>query len=248
MDLHEHTDLLRAARDEVGWYFAAADAAMGLHAQCIGDSSSSGIWDDAKIARAHAARRSIGHRADVARNEKVRSTLAKLSPLHRTDLELAYRPFGWGRIDGRTVKEKDRANWAVYCRFSVKGRQLLPLALSTDEMFGAYERTRRKQRRHVPGTFADLLAFVCEEVDALRNEDVRPGKAFPSGHKLQPALWAAERRETEAIVHYDELRRARIDDERRPNREYLERLRYEAELRDSALFEAKLRAPSKRVA
>ena len=189
-----------------------------------------------------------GHRADVSRCGRVRSTLDLLDRTHRTDLELVYAPFGWGRLDGATEKQKDRTNWDVYCRFAVQTRQLLPLALVTPELATAFLRVHPERGRAAHDadedavhpfagpSFGELLGFVRDEVEKLKNQDIRPGKAFPSGHKLVPALHAAERRELAAIAAYDELRKDRIRSDRRPNVALLEKCRADKERRDWDVF------------
>lgn len=225
----------RVARDEVGWFFASSGAAMGLHGQSIGETSGGGVWDAARSHRAHMTRWSPGHRAAVARCERVGATFALLDRSHRKDLELVYMPFGWGRLDGATVKDKDRANWDVYCRFAVKTMQLLALALVTPEMEAAFVRVHPDTEP----SFGGLLGFVLAEVIKLKNENIRPGKAFPTGHRLAPALHAAERRELAAITAYDERRIVRARSDRRPNVALLEKHRAEQEKREWDRFEAR---------
>jgi hypothetical protein len=229
----------RAARDEVSWFFAAGGAAMGLHGQGFGESSAAGVWDEARSHRAHMGRWSAGHRADVSRFERVGLTLDRLGRGYRRCLDLVYSPFGWGRLGGTTEKAADRANWDVYCRFAVRGRQLLALALSMTEMETAFRRCHR-EHKDAEVTFEMRLHFVRDQVEKLQNaDDIRPGKAFPSGHRLAPALWAAERAEVEAIARYDDIRIDRIRAEHRPNGALFEQTRLAAEERDASLFEEK---------
>ncbi len=188
------TDLI-AARDEVGWFFTSAESAMGLRAQAY-EGGGGVCWDEARCERAHAALLSVGHRAAVSRYERVLATLGRLPRGTFLDLASVYTPFGAART-----------SWQAYCCFSQGGRPLLGLALRTPQLRMAYA---RKKSSVVAPAFADLLRFVEREVSHLDYRTIRPGHALPRGHRLEPALRAADGREIAAAAAYDDLRRARV--------------------------------------
>ncbi len=199
MDLQRpQGDAFTAARDEVGWFYAASSAAMGLHGQGYGDGGGTGIWDEAKSTRAHLSRRTAGHRADVARHKSVAGTLAQLDPELRVDLESVYVPFG-----------ASRTTWQAYSAFTQGRRPLLGLALRTKAISEAFKRSRPDA--DAEPTFGALLRWVEDEVADLKpSKRMRQGYALPDRHQLLPALREAEGRELTAIRSYDELRLARI--------------------------------------
>lgn len=200
-ELHDPGPMTKA-REDLSWFFGASESAVGLQAQGYEGNTAESVWDDRRINALHVRMLTYGRQA-IARRNRISDLLLEMPPDVVRDLRAVYTPFGWGRLSGGSAKDKDRANWAVWCRFSMQGRQLLPLALETPEMMEAY---RRKHEGADCPSREILLRFVCAEVASIRDENVRPGKALPTGHSLTPSLRAADRRETEASALYDRLR------------------------------------------
>lgn len=210
MDQHIVADAFGASREEVGWFYAASGGAMGLRAQSIGDSSP-GVWDDAKIHRAHMALRTVGHRADVAKMSRVVATISQLEPEHRNDLAAVYVPFG-----------ASRTTWQAYCVFTKERRSLLGLALRTPELAKAFGRVHELEGDvAIPEVI--LLRWIENEVAHLKPEKIRQGHSLPTNHRLGPALREADRRESLAIGLYEVLRRKRIETRQAENQELLDR-------------------------
>lgn len=230
----DQQDALSASRDEVGWFYALSDAAMGLHGQSFNDGGS-GVWDEARIHRAHMNKRTWDHQHYVRRRAKVAATLASLDFAARNDLESVYRPFGAART-----------TWQAYCVFTKERRSLLGLALRTSAILVAYGK-RKKLEGPIIAPFVDLLRWIEDEIAALEHKKIRPGHALPRGHRLQPALDEALGREERAMAAYDVHRRVRADEERKPNRELLEAARETRRLRERDYFLAKLSDESRRM-
>ncbi len=205
---HGHADAYSASRDDLGWFYAASGSALGLRGQSYGDVGS-GVWDAAKSFRAHMALRTIGHRCDVERAERIAEHLVQIEPAKRHDLELVYTPFGAGRT-----------TWQAYCVFT-KGRcALLGLALHTPQLVQAYARRKGKSEGESVPT-ETLLRWVEHEVSRLDSKKIKPGHALPPGHVLLGALHAAARRELEGVAAYKALRDERYQRIQKANEKLL---------------------------
>jgi hypothetical protein len=233
----------RIARDEVGFFFGGASAAMGLHGQSMPSDGGAGEgWDQARLRRAHAKRISVDHRSTVDKVERIRSIVAKLTPWHRRDLSLVYTPFGWGRFD-TPVEDHRRDNpvMEIYTRFVVAGVQLLPLVLDTREIREAIVRAhpeRKYEGYQGWPSFDDLVRYVESQIaDIARVTRIGAKKVVQPTHALAPAIKAAVAREREAIEAYEEIRIALRMQARRKNVALYEKSRLAREEKDRARFE-----------
>ncbi len=200
-------ELFRARR-EVAWFFGSATGALGLRG--IGfDGGGNVVWDDARAERLHLSKLSVAHRSIVERFERVQATLARIGRDRVGDLRLVYEPFG-----------SSRASWQAQSAFSVEGRQLFALALRTPELSVACIERRKGDAAlsSAAPTLGELLAFVEDEI---ARTTIRPGRALPYGHRLEPVLRAAVRRELDAMTAYDVLRAEREREREREREELL---------------------------
>lgn len=209
---------LLIARREVSWFFDGAERALGIRGTGF-DGGGGGVWDDERCDRLHEARMSVAHRSTVDRFERIKATLMRLPREAVADLRLVYSPFG-----------SSRASWQAQSAFTHEGRQLFALALSLPELAAAYELTCAKKEQREPridpdgdlyaeaardASFVPLLRFVEDEV---ARTTIRPGRALPRGHRLEPVLRAAIKRELDAMGLYEKHRVIR-ETERRHERE-----------------------------
>ncbi len=227
------------ARREVSWFFDGAARALGLRG--VGYDGGGGVvWDDRRCERLHESQLSVTHRMHVDRFERIQRTMMRLPANMANDLKCVYVPFG-----------SARASWQLQSAFTDEGRQMLALALECPELRTIYARSLDEKRDRafaclecraadaevlgagggcrdpvahgwrVAPTFLALMQFAEDEVSRMR---VRPGRALPRGHKLEPVLQAARKRELEAIGLYEAYRRHREKTRERENQDRLANL------------------------
>ena len=180
---------LSRARSEIAWFFGQSQSVMGLRGAGM-EAGPASVWDEARSDRAHLGRLDVSYRAELAKRERIESTLLTMEPQDRKDLEAVYVPFGAART-----------SWQAIRVFSVGGRVLMALALRTREIRVAYARVTENA---TPPSSTELTLWVTHEVSRLATP------VMPAKHRLRPALDAADARETAAAAAYDARRRVRV--------------------------------------
>lgn len=194
-------DPLGIARREVAWFFGQSQSVMGLRGAGM-EAGPASVWDEARSDRAHGARHGVHYRSELAKRERIESTLLTMEGEDRKDLQAVYEPFGAART-----------SWQAMRCFSVGGRSLLALALRTNELRIAYARATESV---TPATATQLMLFVVHEVALLSKPEM------PARHKLRSALDVADARETAAAVAYDARRQVRVKAASDERAEFLE--------------------------
>lgn len=87
------------AMEELAWRFCAADAAIGIRAQNMGDVKGSAVFDEEASHKRHLQLREERHRWAVNRLRAVDATLWAIGPDARAALTLAFTP--GGRVESK---------------------------------------------------------------------------------------------------------------------------------------------------
>lgn len=187
------TNELKSTRAELMWFFTSAAEAMGFHGSGFDGGGGQRVFDEEASSRVHRRMWSPMHRHEVAKRARVVDILWDLEPSQRLDLQRVYTPFGAGRVGQQTIKILTRQQ-----------RPLLGLMVHTEAIRKAFARTFST----VVDPPMDVMVRWID--DQLRDQPNNPLAELPGGRKLALALDEADRRETEAAMAYDPLRRQKL--------------------------------------
>lgn len=178
------------AREDLTWFFACGEAAMGLHAAGLEPGSGPAVWDAARIHAAHMSKRTPEHHAAVARRAFVAGCLNETPTAYRCVLIDVFRPFGAART-----------TWQTRAAFSLHGQCLLALAM---RMPAAHKAFAVAHKTLVVPPSSVMLRYLELEVSRQQSS------ALPRRHRLYAAVLEAETLTRSALEAYDAVRQERL--------------------------------------